>query len=126
MKSGMLSNLRAGSLAVLRRVCLKGKINLQVDEKVFKVVIVPSWGPLAHNPAQVGLKSGCLCSSTTIPMNDSLPPELTQGAILRDKEYAWELSDFPQALHRAPALGYACLGGQFWFLVSDVSLYEPF
>jgi hypothetical protein len=74
----------------------------------------------------VSLKSGYLYRSTTIPMNASLPPELTQGAILRDKEYAWELSDFPQALQRAPALGYACLGGQFWFLVSDVSLYEPF
>jgi hypothetical protein len=61
-----------------------------------------------------------------IPMNDLLPPELTQGAILRDQEYAWELSDFPQALQRAPGLGYACLGGQFWFLVSEVSLYEPF
>jgi hypothetical protein len=59
-------------------------------------------------------------------MNALLPPELTQGAILRDKEYAWELSAFPQALMRAPDLGYACLGGQFWFIVSDVSLYEPF
>ncbi len=55
-----------------------------------------------------------------------MPPELTQGAILRDQEYAWELSAFPQALHHAPGLGYACLGGQFWFLVSEVSLYEPF
>jgi hypothetical protein len=61
-----------------------------------------------------------------IPMNALLPPELTQGAILRDQEYAWELSAFPQALQRAPSLGYACLGGQFWFLVSEVSLYEPF
>jgi hypothetical protein len=61
-----------------------------------------------------------------IPMNDLLPAELTEGAILRDKEYAWELSNFPQALQRAPNLGYACLGGQFWFLVSEVSLYEPF
>jgi hypothetical protein len=59
-------------------------------------------------------------------MNDLLPPALTHGAILRDKEYAWELSDFPQALQRAPELGYACLGGQFWLVVSDVSLYEPF
>ena len=61
-----------------------------------------------------------------IPMNALLPPELTQGAILRDQEYASELSDFPQALQRASSLGYACLGGQFWFLVSEVSLYEPF
>ena len=55
-----------------------------------------------------------------------LPPELTEGSNLRDKEYAWELADFPQALQRAPDLGYACLGGQFWFLISEVSLYEPF
>jgi hypothetical protein len=55
-----------------------------------------------------------------------LPPELTQGAILRNNEYAWELASFPQALKRAPDLGYACLGGQFWFLISEVSLYEPF
>ena len=59
-------------------------------------------------------------------MDFPLPPELTKGAILRDKEYAWELADFPQALRHAPDLGYACLGGQFWFLVSEVSLYEPF
>jgi len=59
-------------------------------------------------------------------MNEPLPPELTIGAILRDNEYAWELSAFPAALQIAPSLGYACLGGQFWFLVSEVSLYEPF
>jgi hypothetical protein len=55
-----------------------------------------------------------------------LPRELTHGATLRDKEYAWELSTFPVAVERAPSLGYACLGGQFWFLLSDSSLYEPF
>jgi hypothetical protein len=59
-------------------------------------------------------------------MNAPLPPELTRGATLRDKEYAWELSAFPEALHRAPTLGYACLGGQFWFVLSETSLYEPF
>jgi hypothetical protein len=59
-------------------------------------------------------------------MNAPLPPELTVGATLRDNEYAWELSAFPEALQRAPALGYACLGGQFWFVISDTSLYEPF
>ena len=90
------------------------------------MTILPNRRQYTNNPAQVSLESGYLCYSSTIPMNDSLPPELTQGAILRDKEYAWELSDFPQALQRAPALGYACLGGQFWFIVSDVSLCEPF
>ena len=59
-------------------------------------------------------------------MNALLPPELADGAILRDKEYAWELSAFPLALKLAPGLGYACLGGQFWFVLSDGSLYEPF
>jgi hypothetical protein len=59
-------------------------------------------------------------------MNALPPPELTFGAILRDNEYAWELSAFPEALRRAPALGYACLGGQFWFVLSETSLYEPF
>jgi hypothetical protein len=59
-------------------------------------------------------------------MTDPLPPELKDGSILRDKEYAWELSAFPDALSCAPALGYACLGGQFWFVISETSLYEPF
>ena len=59
-------------------------------------------------------------------MNDELPPELIEGAILRDGEYAWELSAFPVALRHAPSSGYACLGGQFWFLLTDNSLYEPF
>jgi hypothetical protein len=59
-------------------------------------------------------------------MNDALPLELIEGAILRDREYAWELSAFPGALKHAPAFGYACLGGQFWFLLPDDSLYEPF
>jgi hypothetical protein len=59
-------------------------------------------------------------------MNAPLPPELTIGTTLRDNEYAWELLAFPEALQRAPALGYACLGGQFWFVLSETSLYEPF
>jgi hypothetical protein len=60
------------------------------------------------------------------PMNVALPSELIESAILRDKEYAWELPSFPIALRRAPSFAYACLGGQFWFLLSDNSLYEPF
>jgi hypothetical protein len=59
-------------------------------------------------------------------MNDELPPELTEGAIHRYSEYAWELAAFPVALRHAPSLGYACLGGQFWFLFADNSVYEPF
>lgn len=59
-------------------------------------------------------------------MNVPLPPELSNGAILRDNEYAWELTAFPIALENAPLLGYACLGGQFWFLLLDNTVYEPF
>jgi hypothetical protein len=59
-------------------------------------------------------------------MDDAIPAELTEGAILRDREYAWEVSALPIALQRAPNLGYACLGGQFWFLLQDGSVYEPF
>jgi ABC-type transport system substrate-binding protein len=58
--------------------------------------------------------------------SEALPPALSQGAIVRDGEYAWELIAFPAALQKAPDLGYACLGGQFWFFLSDGSLYEPF
>lgn len=56
----------------------------------------------------------------------TLPQQLTTGALLRDKEYAWELSAFPSALERAPSTGHACLGGQFWIVLPDNSLYELF
>jgi len=59
-------------------------------------------------------------------MEDALPVELTNGAIRLNGEYAWEPSVFPLALQQAPNLGYACLGGQFWFLLPDHSLYELF
>ena len=55
-----------------------------------------------------------------------LPPDLAEGAILRDKEYAWELAVFPQALQRVPDLGFACLEDNSGLLISEVSLYEPF
>jgi hypothetical protein len=57
-------------------------------------------------------------------MDISLPPELVKGAILRGKEFVWELSAFPNAAKNAPALGYACLGGQFWFILPDNTVYE--
>ena len=44
-----------------------------------------------------------------------LPRELTEGATLRGKEFAWTVADFPSVLKRARKLGYACLGGQFQF-----------
>lgn len=59
-------------------------------------------------------------------MSEPLPQALSDGAIVRQGEYAWRLNAFPAALQKAPDLGYACLGGQFWFLLSDGSLYEPF
>ena len=40
-----------------------------------------------------------------------LPSALLDGATLRDKEYTWTLEKFPDALKKAPALGYGCLGG---------------
>ena len=59
-------------------------------------------------------------------LSEALPQALSHGAIVRQGEYAWDLNAFPAALQKAPDLGYACLGGQFWFLLSDGSLYEPF
>lgn len=50
-------------------------------------------------------------------MTAPLPLELTLGATLRDKEYAGELSALPEALQRAPAFGYACLGGRPGFSI---------
>jgi hypothetical protein len=57
-------------------------------------------------------------------MANVLPSVLTAGAILRDKESAWEPSAFRRTLNVAPGLGYACLGGQFWLLLPDNTLYE--
>jgi len=59
-------------------------------------------------------------------MNDLLPSQLLEGALLRDKEFAWALEFFPTALNRAPTYGYACLGGQIWFSLEDDSLYEAY
>ncbi len=48
-------------------------------------------------------------------MDFILPPDISQGAMLRGNEYGWTVSSFPDALARAEAHGYACLGGQFQF-----------
>ena len=45
---------------------------------------------------------------------------------MRDREYAWDLAAFPEALRSAPDLGYACLGGQFWMILTSGALYEPY
>lgn len=57
---------------------------------------------------------------------DSLPPDMLLGASLRGNEYAWTVADFPRALARAEAHGYACLGGQFQFRVPDGGTCEMY
>ncbi len=56
----------------------------------------------------------------------SLPASFVYGAIVRDREYAWDLAAFPEALRLAPDLGYACLGEQFWMILTSGALYEPY
>jgi len=53
-----------------------------------------------------------------------LPPDITEGATLRDNEYGWSVSSFPNAL--AKAHGLACLGGQFQFRLDDGSTCEMY
>ena len=48
-----------------------------------------------------------------------LPSEITTGADLRGNEFGWPISSFRDALAKAEALGYACLGGQFQFRLDD-------
>jgi hypothetical protein len=57
---------------------------------------------------------------------DDLPPEITQGATLRGNEYGWTLSSFPNALAKAAANGYVCLGGQFEFRLDEGSTCEMY
>ncbi len=55
----------------------------------------------------------------TTRMNFVLSPEIAQGATFRGHEYGWNVSSFPDAVAKAEALGYACLGGQFQFRLND-------
>jgi hypothetical protein len=55
-----------------------------------------------------------------------LPPDISQGSALRGNEYGWTISSFPDALARAEALGYGCLGGQFQFRLDDGSTCEMY
>lgn len=55
----------------------------------------------------------------------TLPTEIALGATARGNEYGWTLDAFPQALLKAQALGYACLGGQFQFRLDD-GTYEVY
>lgn len=59
-------------------------------------------------------------------MDAVLPPDISQGASLRGNEYGWSVSSFPDALARAEARGYACLGGQFQFRLDDGSTCEMY
>jgi predicted ATPase len=55
-----------------------------------------------------------------------LPPDISQGAVLRGNEYGWSVSSFPSALASAQGHGYACLGGQFQFRLDDDSTCEMY
>lgn len=44
-----------------------------------------------------------------------LPEELAAGANISGNEYGWPLAIFLETAHRAEAMGYACVGGQFQF-----------
>lgn len=59
-------------------------------------------------------------------MSEALPQDMLQGATLRGNEHGWTISSFPIALARAEARGYACLGGQFQFRLSDGSTCEMY
>ena len=54
-------------------------------------------------------------------MDFILPLDISQGATVRGNEYGWRASSFPDALARAEAHGYACLGGQFQFRLEEAT-----
>jgi hypothetical protein len=56
----------------------------------------------------------------------ALPPDIMEGATLRGKEYGWSVYSFPNALAKAQASGYACLGGQFQFRLDDGTTCEMY
>ena len=49
---------------------------------------------------------------------------ILHGASLRRGEYGWSVSSFPDALTKAKASGYACLGGKFQFRLADGPICE--
>jgi hypothetical protein len=59
-------------------------------------------------------------------MDHILQSDIAQGATLQGKEYGWSVSSFPDALARAEAHGYACLGGQFQFRLDDETTCEMY
>jgi hypothetical protein len=54
-------------------------------------------------------------------MDFILPLDISQGAMPRGNEYGWSVSSFPDALARAEAHGFACLGGQFQFRLEEAT-----
>ena len=59
-------------------------------------------------------------------MSDALPLDISQGATLRGSEYGWTLASFPDAIARASASNYACLGGQFQFRLDEGAICEMY
>ena len=59
-------------------------------------------------------------------VRDPLPPEILEGATQRGNEYGWTFAAFPDALGKAEALGYACVGGQVQARCSDGSVCEMY
>lgn len=58
-------------------------------------------------------------------LNSLLPPEIAEGASLRDNEYGWPVSAFTESLTSARSRGFACLGGQFQFRFPS-TIYEMY
>lgn len=48
-----------------------------------------------------------------------LPSHLTANAIPSGREFGWRREDFPTVLHSAAAEGWACIGGQFQWVLPD-------
>ena len=59
-------------------------------------------------------------------MNYELPSDVIEGASLQGNEYGWTVASFPDALAKAEAHGYTCLGGQFQFRVPDGGTCEMY
>lgn len=55
----------------------------------------------------------------------ALPPHLLAQAVQSGSEFGWRSSDFPAVLRSAAAEGFACLGGQFQWVLSDGTC-EPY
>ena len=48
-----------------------------------------------------------------------LPKSIRARATLSGREHGWSISDFPAVLAEAASHGFACVGGQFQFLLPD-------